>query len=127
MPVPSLLPDAEYEIMLIIWEQTAPVTSMQVAALAMPLKNWKSQTVLTLLGRLAKRGFLASEKRGKELYHTPLISKEEYIEAETGSFMKRFHGNSLKGLVSALYSGESPDDKTISELEEWLNSKEGEK
>ena len=125
MFVPSPLPDAEYEIMLIIWDQPAPITSMQVAALAGPLKNWKAQTVLTLIGRLTKRGYLASEKRGKELYHTPLVSKDEYIRAETGSFMKKFHGNSLKGLVSALYSEDSPDEKTLSELDEWLKDKEG--
>ena len=104
MSIPSLLPDAEYDVMTVIWDQPSPITSIQVTALIKPNKNWKTQTVLTLLSRLTKRVYLKSEKIGKELHHTPLVSKAEYLEAETGSFIKKYHGNSLKGLLNLNYS-----------------------
>lgn len=118
------LPEAEFEIMQIIWSQPTPITSMQVAALAAPANNWKTQTVLTLLGRLTQRGFLSSEKHGKELFHTPLVSKDEYLKMETGLFMQKFHKNSIKGLMSALYSDENPTEDELSELEQWLKERQ---
>ena len=126
MPVPSRLPDAEYEIMQIIWSQPAPITSAQVVVLAEPLKNWKPPTVLTLLRRLTNRGFLKSEKHGKDLYHTYVITKEEYIKAETEAFMDRFHKKSLRGLMRAMYSDKKPSAEDIAELEKWLKDEERE-
>ena len=123
MSNPSLLPDAEYEIMLIVWSRPAPITSMQVAAIACPENNWKSQTVLTLLGRLAQRGFLQSEKRGNELFHTPLVSRDDYLKKETGLFMEKFHKNSITGLMSALYAESSPTESELSELEQWFKER----
>lgn len=120
-----LLPDAEYDVMQIVWDQPVPITSGQVAALAEPLKNWKPSTTFTLLRRLTSKGFLSSEKRGKELFHTPLIAKEEYIKAETELFMEKFHKRSLKGLMLAIYSDKRPNAEDIAELEKWLKE-EGE-
>lgn len=117
------LPEAEYEIMQIVWSEETPISSKQVAVLACPVFNWKIQTVLTLLGRLTKRGFLESEKRGKELYHTPLISREEYLKMETGLFVQKFHKNSVTGLMSALFSDENPTEAELDELEKWLKER----
>jgi predicted transcriptional regulator len=75
--------------------------------------------VLTLLTRLAGRGFLASEKRGKERFYTPLVSRDEYLQRETGAFVKRFHKNSLTGLMSALFGGK-PRNEDLTEIEQWM-------
>lgn len=117
------LPDAEFEIMQIIWSQPAPISSVQVAALAAPQKNWKHQTVLTLLTRLTQREFLSSDKHGKERFYIPLITQEDYLSMETGLFMKKFHKNSITGLMSALYSGKEPNEEELSELEQWLKER----
>jgi predicted transcriptional regulator len=95
---------------------------VQIFTLAAPDKKWKPQTVLTLLTRLVKRGFLASEKQGKERFYTPLIKREAYLNMETGVFVQRFHKNSLTGLMNALYSGKKPKAEELNEIERWLGT-----
>jgi predicted transcriptional regulator len=123
MSIHSRLPDAEFDIMQIIWSQPTPISSMQVATLSAPEKNWKPQTVLTLLTRLTNRGFLSSEKQGKERLYTPLISKEEYLNRETNMFMQRFHQNSLTGMMNALYAEKNLKEEDIEALETWLHER----
>ncbi|WP_330578807.1 BlaI/MecI/CopY family transcriptional regulator [Candidatus Galacturonibacter soehngenii] len=115
------LPDAEFDIMKVVWQLVPPVTStMLMKELNMHSeKVWKLQTVHTLLGRLINRGFLKSEKTGKERFFTPLIGQVEYLQFETQSFVKQYHGNSLLNLVNTLYHGEELSDEDIAELAKW--------
>jgi len=116
------LPDAEFDVMQIVWGQPSPISSVQIFSLATPEKQWKPQTVLTLLTRLVNRGFLSSEKKGKERFYTPLVTREEYLSMETGVFMQRFHKSSFTGLMNALFAGKKPRKEDISEIEEWLGT-----
>ena len=124
MPVPSQLPEAEFEIMQIVWSQTSPVTTAQIAEIAGELKNWHFSTTKTLLRRLMTRGFLSGEIVGKELHYTPLVSQDEYIRAETDSFMAKFHKRSLTGLARAMYADKKPSDEDLAEMEKWLKDQE---
>lgn len=121
MPDYTRIPEAEFEVMQIIWSQPPPISSIQVTGLQ---KKWKHQTVLTLLTRLTKRGYLLSEKLGKDRFYTPAMSRDEYLSLETGYFMQKFHQNSLMGLMSALYPDSSPSEEEISKLEQWLKEKQ---
>jgi len=114
------LPDAEFDVMSVIWNNEVPISSVQVFNLSVKEKQWKPQTVLTLLTRLEKRGFLSSEKRGKERYYMPLVARDDYLKQETGLFVKRFHKNSLTGLMSALFGGKKPEAAELDEIEAWL-------
>ncbi len=119
------LPDAEFEIMRSIWHMTEPVTSPMLTEqlkTTLPDKDWKPQTVLTMLVRLESKGFLRSEKLGKERNYYTVISESDYLKIEHDSFMKRFSGSSFSGLVKALYDGDSISDEEINELKEWLGS-----
>jgi len=37
-----------------------------------------------------EKGFLSSEKQGKERFYSPLVEREEYLRQETGRFVKLF-------------------------------------
>lgn len=65
------LPDGEFEVMKVIWNTTAPVTTLQIME-KLKGKNWKPQTVLTMLVRLIEKGFLRSERQGRERNYTPI-------------------------------------------------------
>ena len=116
------LPDSEFAVMQIIWSETAPVSKTQIAEAIAPLRGWKPQTVYTLLTRLQDKGFLSSEKQGKERFYTPLVTRKDYLNQETGWFIRTFHENSLTGLMNAMFAG-SPDEDDLSELERWLNER----
>lgn len=118
------LPDSEFEIMKIVWANEPPISTNEIIAGLVGDKSWKPQTVLTLLVRLIERGFLRSEKNGKERIYFPLIAEKEYLQFETESFIEKFHQNSFLSLVNTLYKGKKLDDSELNELERWLKEKE---
>lgn len=118
------LPDAEFEIMRAVWHSEEPVTSPQLTDKLrhdLPEKDWKQQTVLTMLVRLEKKGFLRSDKAGKERNYYAKITESDYLQVEADSFRKRFNSGKLSGLIKALYSDDSISDEDIDELKDWIN------
>lgn len=119
------LPDAEFEIMKAIWHSEEPVTSPALTdslRRSLPDRDWKQQTVMTMLVRLEKKGFLRSEKIGKERGYYAVVSESQYMEVEAKSLRSRFGGNKMTGFVKALYSDGELSDKDIKDLREWLDS-----
>lgn len=117
------LPDAEFEIMKVVWANEPPITTSIIMEQLGKEKEWKAQTILTLMVRLVERGFLRTEKNGKERTYFPLINKEDYLEFETGDFMERFHGNSFASLITTLYEGKKIKDSDLDELTKWLKDR----
>lgn len=117
------LPDAEFDIMKVVWANEPPITTNIIMQQLGHEKEWKAQTVISLMLRLVERGFIRTEKNGKERTYYPLISKEDYLKFETGDFMERFHGNSFASLVATLYDGNKIKASDIDQLEKWLKEK----
>ncbi|MDL2319334.1 BlaI/MecI/CopY family transcriptional regulator [Eubacteriales bacterium OttesenSCG-928-A19] len=119
------LPDAELDIMKVVWQLEPPVTSgMLLEGLARDTeKTWKLQTLHTLLNRLIDRGFLASEKKARDKYFYPLVQKDDYLTFETKSFVKNYHEGSLLSMMNAAYQGEGLSDQEIDELVQWAVTK----
>ncbi len=118
------LPDAEFEIMKAIWHTDEPVTSpvlTEKLRFLLPDKEWKAQTVLTMLVRLENKGFLRSEKVSKERNYYTVISEDDYLKIEQENFKKRFSNRSFSALVKALYDGKNVSEDEIEELKDWIN------
>lgn len=118
------LPDSEFEIMKAVWHSDEPVTSPMLTEklrLELPEKDWKQQTVLTMLVRLEGKGFLRSDKAGKERNYYAVVSESEYLQVEAESFRKRFSGGRIGSLVKALYNDNDLSDEDINELKDWVN------
>lgn len=119
------LPDGEFEIMKAVWQSEEPITSTfltEKLKVILPEKDWKQQTVMTMLVRLQQKGFLRSEKTGKERLYYSCISEEEYLTVEAESFRDRFKVGSFSGLVKALNGGEKISEEDIKELQKWLDT-----
>jgi predicted transcriptional regulator len=99
------------------------MSTKQIMACLDQGNTWKPQTVLTLLARLIEKGFLYSEKVGKERTYAPAVSREDYLRAETESLFDRLHGNSIYSLVNTLYDGKKLTDKEIDDLRNWLEER----
>ena len=117
------LPDAEFEIMRIIWQYEPPMSANQIISYLGSDNTWKPQTVFTLLVRLIEKGFISSEKSGKNRFFSPLILREEYLNAETGNFYDKFHGSSIRSLISSLYDGKKLSEEEIEDLKHWLEER----
>lgn len=120
------LPEAEFDVMKAVWALDGPATAGQVWTKLGAVKDWRVQTVITLLSRLVERGFLETEKFGKERRYKALIQRDAYLQFETGNFVRQYHGNSVSSFVNALYEGHMMDDADVDELLRWWKKRKDE-
>lgn len=113
------LPDSELDVMIQIWKSDTPICRLDIED-QLEEKQWASTTILTLLSRLEKKGFIKSQKEGKIKYYTPLIKEADYAAVESNSILKKFFGNSLKQFVVCMSSQDNFTDKELEELKEFL-------
>lgn len=117
------LPDAELELMMIVWEAGRPVTRAEIEEKMDEDRDILPNTVLSLLTRLEKRGFVRKERDGKNNLYSALVEREPYMkEVSKGILDKMFH-SSLKNFAAALYDGEEISEEDAAELLEFLEEK----
>ena len=68
--------------------ESTPLAEQIKLSEELPERDWKAQTVTTMLTRLEKKGFLRSKKTGKERDFFPAISEQEYFSLEAEGFRK---------------------------------------
>ena len=113
------LPDAELEVMQILWRCEAPVARARVEAEMAKLRPMAQTTLLTLLTRLADKGFVRIEKQGRSSFYTPLVSQADYQARQSKRFVDQLFGGSMSAFASALTaSGLSKED--LEELRKML-------
>jgi len=122
----SRLPDAELEIMKIIWKCGGSATSFQISQELEGKREWAVTTVLNFLARMVDRGFLTVQRNGKVNTYISIVDEQDYLEMESRSFLERLHGNSLKSLIAALYSGETISRDDAEELKRFIDEKAAE-
>ena len=106
----SHLPDAELEVMQALWAlDRYPAHTADIAQKLS--RDWKAPTLIKLLSRLEDRGFVEARKEGRANVYTPKVPREDYLAAESRSFLNRLHGGSLSSLVAAL----APETKLTAE------------
>jgi predicted transcriptional regulator len=117
------LPDAEFEIMRVVWANEPPITTKIIMEQLGNERKWKPPNAITLMLRLVERGFLRTEKNGKERTYFPVVAKEDYLKFETEDFIKRFHDDSILKLVDTAYDGKNMSDQEIDDLLSWAKSR----
>ena len=96
------LPDAEQEVMQAIWACTAPVARTDIEEILFPEHPMAMTTLLTMLTRLAEKGFISIEKQGRRRLYTPLISQEDYLAAQSKTFFEKLCGRNISTFAAAL-------------------------
>lgn len=96
------LPDAEQEVMQAIWACTAPVARTDIEEILFPEHPMAMTTLLTMLTRLAEKGFISIEKQGRRSLYTPLIAQEEYLAAQSKTFFEKLCGRNISTFAAAL-------------------------
>ena len=64
--------------------------------------EWKNNTVLTLLSRLAEKKFLKIKKIGRRNEYTATVTEAEYQAMQTHRFLDKVYGGNVKNLASTL-------------------------
>lgn len=113
------LPDAELEVMQAIWAGEAPVARAEIEEILFKTHPMALTTLLTLLTRLAEKGFVRIEKIGRSSRYTPLVSQEDYLSAQSRRFVDKLCRGNISTFAAALCnSGLTKEELT--ELREML-------
>lgn len=108
------LPDAELEVMQAVWACETPAKRAQIGAILDQTHPMAPTTLLTVLSRLADKGFLRIEKPGRSAEYRPLIAREDYLARQGRKFYDTLCGGSLPAFAAALCAS----GLTAEELEE---------
>lgn len=99
------LPDSELTVMQAVWQATPPVSRGKLEEILLPQHPMAQTTLLTLLSRLAEKGFLQVKKSGKTNYYIPTITQDAYVSAQGRRFVDQLCGGSISAFASALCDG----------------------
>lgn len=88
---------AEWELMRICWRR-GRCTVREVLTDSLPKNTRDYRTVLTLMTRIADKGYLKVEKEGKTNYYTPSLPKERALRREIKLFLEDVVGSDPEGL-----------------------------
>lgn len=114
------LGEAELEIMQQLWVNDLPLTANQILS-GISGRKWALSTLMTVLNRLADKGFLTCDRGGKTNLYTPLIKKSDYQAAANRNFLERMYGNSVPRLVASLYESHCMTEEDVQSLREYLD------
>lgn len=116
------LPDSELAVMQALWDAGRPLTRPEIDAALAASRDWSVSTVVALLGRLADKGFLAHEKHGRGYLYRALVTREEYLAAESQSLLRRLYRGRPANFIAALYDGGALSQEDIDELRACLDA-----
>lgn len=111
--------------MEVLWTQVEPITTTALLTYfnEEKQKDWKSQTISTFLTRLAVKGLVISEHKGRGSIHYPAITPEEYDQLKAHSILKNMYKGSIKNFLVALYGDKKISTEDVAELKKWLSER----
>ena len=110
---------AESAVMEALWRES-PRAAEEIAAEVAGPQGWTEATVKTLLNRLLKKGALAAEPEGRRYLYRPLLTREQYVEAESQGFLDRLFDGRLAPLVSHLSQNRKLSAEDVAELKRLI-------
>ncbi len=114
------LPESELDLMIVLWKQKNDMSRSEIEKIVNQKKTLAPTTILTLLSRLEKKGFVSVNRDGNLNKYRWLVSQEEYQQKEGKGMLEKLYGNSVKNFVAALYQGREINDEDLKELEGFL-------
>lgn len=96
------LPDTELEVMQAIWACPVPVSRTDIEVILKDTHPMAPTTLLTLLTRLAEKGFIRIEKVSRSAHYYPLITRQEYLAHQSKRFLDKLCKGSLPTFAAAL-------------------------
>ena len=115
------LPDAEFDVMVALWDcKITPVNTAYLMENVGKQKGWKAPTLISFLTRLEEKGFIYSEKKGKERQYYPIAEKNIDIKTVALDFIDKYFSGSIVQMVDAVCGEKSSDSDDIDEMKKWI-------
>lgn len=68
-------------------------------------RNWKLASLMTVLARMAEKGYVHCDRSTRTNYYTALVSEEEHKLTEGTSLLEKMFHKSAKDFIASLYQG----------------------
>lgn len=118
----QVLGELESKVMQLIWDRPGSSPG-EVQTRLSPAKNLAYTTVVTVLDRLYKKGFLTRIKEGKAFLYSPRLTREEFNEGVTRDVLEGLLKEKSRPTLSTFVDLVATDEKLLEELEELVRRK----
>ena len=122
MSATERLPNAELDIMRVLWRAEAPLKASELTKALSEERDWKRQTVHVLLSRLEAKGYIGVDKSAYSHLFYPLIKESDYLAMATSVLSKKI-GSSIHSMMASLIETDELSDEDIFALSDMLNAK----
>ncbi len=122
MSATERLPNAELDIMRVLWNSDGPQKASELTAALSKDRAWKRQTVHVLLARLENKGYVGVDKSSYSHLFFPLISENDYLALASFGLVKKV-GGTIHSMMASLIETDELSDEDIFALAEMLNAK----
>ena len=110
------LGEMELRFAELIWEH-APVPSGELVKRCGEEFSWKKSTTYTMLKRLCGKGLF--ENREGAVY--ALLSREEWVSAQSDAFVRETFGGSLPRFLAAFTRGKRLSPNEVAEIQKMID------
>ncbi len=95
------LTPAEWIVMNALWEQS-PMTLSETIARIGTRASWNYKTFAAYLAILEKKGFVSANRRGRDKFYYPIVTKEACIDRESRSIVGKIEAGSVALMVTSM-------------------------
>jgi predicted transcriptional regulator len=99
MKKPVKISAAESQVMEALWRKS-PLTPDAIIAQVGPANGWAEGTVRTLITRLLHKKALAGARKDGAYVYRPLLTRADYVQAESQGLLDRLFGGQVAPLVA---------------------------
>lgn len=125
MPDMKDLPQAEFDVMDVLW-QKGEATVKEVQAALAGEKKLAYTTVATLLNRLKDKGYVEAQERNFAYVFRPLVQREQVVRRKLDNLVKQVLRGDVAPLAAYIAENRSLTPKQIAALEDIVKSVEEE-
>lgn len=106
---------SEWALLEILWRD-GPQTLTELVPKLSESAGWSKSTTATMLRRMSEKGILGYEVQGRGKLFFPNIQREEVVDRERDSLLRRAYNGSIGMLVSAMAENNRLTKQDIAEL-----------
>ena len=116
--------EAELEVMQVLWSK-GESTSLEIISEVKKKKEWKNNTIMTLVSRLVNKEFIDVIREDKSLLvYKPKVSEYEYKSKETNNFIDKLYNGSINNMLVAFAKSNKLSKKDLEDLIKLVGDEE---
>ncbi len=117
----DILNPNEWIVMNALWEKH-PATLGEAIAQIGSRASWGYKTYQSYMNVLEKKGFVSAEKRGRDKFYSPAVSREACVTRESESLLAKLEGDSVKLLLASMVRESDLSEEDYAELKALLEA-----